>query len=567
MLKHIHIRHFAIVDELALDLSTGMTVLTGETGAGKSILLDALGLALGDRADTGAIRAGVDRAEVSVDFNITEHQQAQNWLQEHELDDEDLCLIRRTINRDGRSKGYINGRPVPMQMLRELGEQLVDIHGQHEHQSLLKRDVQRQALDDYSCTHSTTNGAGHEKLLTDTAKYFLEWQQLTETLAELQASREQRDDRLELLRYQVEELRELDFSRDEFSKLETEHARLANLNQLREGGEQVLQMLGSDEQSALTDGIEQASTELQTLQEMDPALKNVSETLQSAAIQAREATHELRDYLDSLSVDPEHLQTLNERLGLIHDLARKHRLIPNELSALQEQLETELATLEKADIQLEAITSDISKVEKAYQQSASKLSASRQQAAKKLATAVTENMHQLGMPHGIFEIALEPINGLSVHGLEHVEYRVTANPGQPVQPLAKVASGGELARISLAIQVIAAGSGNIPTLVFDEVDVGIGGGIAEVVGRLLKNLSDNRQVLCVTHQPQVASLAHQHLQVSKQSEKQKTVTDVSPISKQDRVDEIARMLGGLEITEQTLSHAREMIERGQQPLT
>ncbi|MCK4588151.1 MAG: DNA repair protein RecN, partial [Gammaproteobacteria bacterium] len=360
---------------------------------------------------------------------------------------------------------------------------------------------------------------------------------------------------------------ELDFSRDEFSKLETEHARLANLNQLREGGEQVLQMLGSDEQSALTDGIEQASTELQTLQEMDPALKNVSETLQSAAIQAREATHELRDYLDSLSVDPEYLQTLNERLGLIHDLARKHRLIPNELSALQEQLETELATLEKADIQLEAITSDISKVEKAYQQSASKLSASRQQAAKKLATAVTENMHQLGMPHGIFEIALEPINGLSVHGLEHVEYRVTANPGQPVQPLAKVASGGELARISLAIQVIAAGSGNIPTLVFDEVDVGIGGGIAEVVGRLLKNLSDNRQVLCVTHQPQVASLAHQHLQVSKQSEKQKTVTDVSPISKQDRVDEIARMLGGLEITEQTLSHAREMIERGQQPLT
>jgi len=516
MLRHIHIRHFAIVDELALDLSSGMTVLTGETGAGKSILLDALGLALGDRADSGAIRAGVDRAEVSVDFNITEHQQAQNWLQDHELDDEDLCLIRRTINRDGRSKGYINGRPVPMQMLRELGEQLVDIHGQHEHQSLLKRDVQRQALDDYASAHSVTKNASHEKFLADTAKYFSQWQQLTETLAALQASREQRDDRLELLRYQVKELRELDFSSDEYATLETEHARLANQNQLREGGEQVLQALSGDDQNTLTDRVEKCSVEMQQLLSIDPALANVCETLQGAAIQSREAAAELRNYLDGLSLDPEHLQTLNERLGHIHDLARKHRLVPKQLPVLHEQLEQELATLEKADIQLEAITSDISKVEKAYHQSAKKLSASRQQAAKKLATAVTENMHQLGMPHGVFEIALEPIDGLSIHGLERIEYRVTANPGQPVQALAKVASGGELARISLAIQVIAAGSGNIPTLVFDEVDVGIGGGIAEVVGRLLKNLSDNRQVLCVTHQPQVASLAHQHLQVSKQ---------------------------------------------------
>jgi DNA repair protein RecN (Recombination protein N) len=567
MLRHIHIHNFAIVDELELDLSSGMTVLTGETGAGKSILLDALGLALGDRADTGAIRAGVDRAEVSVDFNITEHQQAQTWLHDHELDDEDLCLIRRTVNRDGRSKGYINGRPVPMQMLRELGEQLVDIHGQHEHQSLLKRDVQRQALDDYASAHSATNSTSHEKLVSDTAEHFLQWQQLTQTLAELQASREQRDDRLELLRYQVNELRELDFTNDEYANLETEHARLANQNQLREGGEQVLQALSGDDQNTLTDMVEKCSVDMQQLLSIDPALANVCETLQGAAIQSREAAVELRNYLDGLSNNPEQLQTLNERLGYIHDLARKHRLVPKELPVLHEQLETELSTLEKADIQLEAITSDICEVEKSYQQSASKLSTSRQQSAKKLAAAVTENMHQLGMPHGIFEIALELIEGLSIHGLERAEYRVTTNPGQPIQALAKVASGGELARISLAIQVIAAGSGNIPTLVFDEVDVGIGGGIAEVVGRLLKNLSDNRQVLCVTHQPQVASLAHQHLQVSKQSEKQKTITDVSPISEQDRIDEIARMLGGLEITEQTLSHAQEMIERGQQPLT
>ena len=570
MLRHIHIRHFAIVDDLALDLSSGMTVLTGETGAGKSILIDALGLALGDRAETGAIRAGVDRAEVSADFNIEEHKDAQVWLHEHELDDDDQCLIRRTINRDGRSKGYINGRPVPMQMLRELGEQLVDIHGQHAHQSLLKREVQRQALDDYSCAlpaTNTTNSADHEKLITKTAEHFKNWQHLNETLSQLQISKTQRDDRLELLRYQVEELRELNFSREEYATLETEHARLANQNQLREGGEQVLQALNGDDQNTLTDKVEQCSVEMQQLLSIDPALANVCETLQGAVIQSREAAAELRNYLDGLSHDPEHLQTLNERLGHVHDLARKHRLIPEQLPVLHEQLEQELATLEQAEIQLESITADIATTEKAYQKVAAKLSSSRQKAAKKLEKAVTDNMHQLGMPHGQFEIALEPADGVSVHGLERAEYRVTTNPGQPVQALAKVASGGELARISLAIQVIAAGTGSIPTLIFDEVDVGIGGGIAEVVGRLLRNLSDKRQVLCVTHQPQVASLAHQHLQVSKQSEKQKTITDVSPISEQDRVDEIARMLGGLEITEQTLSHAREMIERGQRPLT
>jgi len=428
MLKNINIRHFAIVDELALDLSSGMTVLTGETGAGKSILLDALGLALGDRADTKAIRAGVDRAEVSVDFNITDHQQAQSWLNDHELDDEDLCLIRRTINRDGRSKGYINGRPVPMQMLRELGEQLVDIHGQHEHQSLLKREVQRQALDDFSCMHNS----GHEMLVSDTADFFTQWQDLTETLAKLQSSREQREDRLELLRYQVEELRELNFTPEEYANLETEHARLANQNQLREGGEQVLQALSGDDQNTLTDRVERCSVEMQQLLSIDPALANVCETLQGAAIQSREAATELRNYLDGLSLDPEQLQTLNERLGFIHDLARKHRLIPNELPVLHQQLEAELSTLEKADIQLESITSEISTVKKAYQKIASKLSASRLQSAKKLAAAVTKNMHQLGMPHGLFEISLDPIDEPSIHGLERVEYLVTANPGQPV---------------------------------------------------------------------------------------------------------------------------------------
>jgi DNA repair protein RecN (Recombination protein N) len=309
--------------------------------------------------------------------------------------------------------------------------------------------------------------------------------------------------------------------------------------------------------------VEHCAVQLQKLLTVDPALANVCETLQGAAIQSREAATELRDYLEGLSMDPEQFQTLNERLGLIHDLARKYRVIPEELPSLLEQLEQELSELEQAEVQLGSMSAEIENSKKAYRESADRLTASRQKAAKKLARAVTDNMHQLGMPHGVFEIALEPIDDYSQYGLERIEYRVTTNPGQPVQPLAKVASGGELSRISLAIQVIAAGTGNIPTLIFDEVDVGIGGAIAEVVGRLLRNLSDSRQVLCVTHQPQVASLAHHHLQVSKQADKKKTITGVSKLTDKDRVDEIARMLGGLEITEQTLAHAQEMIERGQ----
>ncbi len=560
MLSHIHIRHFAIVDELALELDNGMTVLTGETGAGKSILLDALGLALGDRAESGTIRAGADRAEVSAEFDIANLSPVQDWLNKHELDDDRQCLIRRTITKEGRSKGYINGRPVPMQSLRELGEQLVDIHGQHAHQSLLKRAIQRQALDDYA-------GANHAKLLANTAKHFQHWQQLNEELNQLKASKIQREDRLELLQYQVEELQQLALTVEELKELETEHARLANLNLLREGGEKILSTLGSDEQNTITNGLDHASSELERLREIDPALANACETLQGATIQAHEATAELRNYLDSLSLDPERLQTIDERIGLIHDLARKHHCSPQALPPLQEQLESELATLESANIQLEEIATAVASTEADYTKVAQKLTASRQHATKKLAKAVSENMHQLGMPHGRFEIVLEPINGLSATGLEQVEFCVTTNPGQPVQALAKVASGGELARISLAIQVIAAASGRIPTLIFDEVDVGIGGGIAEVVGRLLRNLSHDRQVLCVTHQPQVASLAHHHLQVNKQAGKHSTITDVTPITEQKRVDEIARMLGGLEITEQTLAHAQEMIDRGQQPLS
>lgn len=571
MLRHIHIRHFAIVDELALDIGSGMTVLTGETGAGKSILLDALGLALGDRGESGIIRAGASRAEVSAEFDIDNHKAVQHWLDEHELDDDGQCLIRRTVSSEGRSKGYINGRPVPMQSLRELGEQLVDIHGQHAHQSLLKRDVQRQVLDDLAINASKTGKTktdSHEQLLRHTAEQFRRWQQLKQELAQLQSSKTQREDRLELLRYQVEELQQLSLSVESLNELENEHTRLANLNQLREGVEKIHASLDGDGEYSISSGLDHASTELLRLGALDANLANACEALQGAAIQAAEASTELRDYLDDLSHDPERLQVVEDSIGVIHELARKHHCSPAELPALQVSLENELTALKQADVQLGAVSEAVSAVEAEYFAVAKRLSTSRQKTAKQLAVKVTENLHQLGMPHGQFKIALEVVESPGINGLERVEFQVSANPGQPVQSMAKVASGGELARISLAVQVIAAGTGRIPTLIFDEVDVGIGGGIAEVVGRLLRNLSADRQVLCVTHQPQVASLAHHHLQVSKQASKQKgkerTVTDVTAISAQQRVDEIARMLGGLEITEQTLSHAREMIERGQQ---
>ena len=574
MLRHIHIRHFAIVEELSLDIGPGMTVLTGETGAGKSILLDALGLALGDRAESGTIRAGAKRAEVSADFDIVSHQGVQQWLNEHELDDDGQCLIRRIVIAEGRSKGYINGRPVPMQSLRDLGEQLVDIHGQHAHQSLLKRDVQRQVLDDLAINSTKSSTKKHQTLLNDTAESFRQWQQLSTELEQLHASKAQRADRLELLRYQVEELQQLSLTSEALAELETEHSRLANLNQLREGIEQIQSSLSGensgengDGQQTIISGLDHASSELAQLSELDANLTNAYEALQGAAIQANEAGDELRNYLDGLSLDPERLQVIEERIGTLHELARKHHCSPNALPALQLSLEEELDSLQQADVQLGEISTQVNAEKTRYTAVAKKLSASRLKTAKSLATQVSENLHQLGMPHGKFEIALETTESPSVHGMERVEFQVSANPGQPVQAMSKVASGGELARISLAVQVIAAGTGRIPTLIFDEVDVGIGGGIAEVVGRLLRNLSDDRQVLCVTHQPQVASLAHQHLQVSKQANKGHTTTGVSPITAEARVDEIARMLGGLEMTEQTLSHAREMIERGQQALS
>jgi DNA repair protein RecN (Recombination protein N) len=551
MLTHLHIRNFALVTTLELDLYAGMSVLSGETGAGKSILLDALGLTLGDRADSNVVRHGAERAEISATFNIDELPSVQQWLSEREMDVEEECILRRTVGADGRSKAFINGQPVPLQSLRELGEQLVDIHGQHAHQSLLKREVQRELLDNF---------AAHRELLRQVADSCRHWRRLNEEYQSLRARARERDSRLELLRFQSQEIAALQLREGELAELDEEHAVLANASRLLEGSQQAVNMLTGEEEFGIGSLLQRCLNELRELQDYDPRLASSCELLESAAIQADEASSELRHYVDALEMDPKRLEWLEQRLADIHALARKHRVEPEALPVLLQEMESELAELDQADSRLAGMEKTITQALDDYQAQANQLSNSRQQAAKRLAKAVTQQIHSLGMGGGKLEVALNPGNGEpSPHGNEQIELLVSANPGQPCKPLSKVASGGELSRISLAIQVITANQEGIPTLIFDEVDVGVGGGVAEMVGKQLRQLGDTRQVLCVTHQPQVAAQGHQHYRISKQTRKGETCTQVERIEWDERVEEVARMSGGMTITEQTLNHARELL--------
>jgi DNA repair protein RecN (Recombination protein N) len=557
MLTHIHIRDFAIVDEVDLDLHRGMTVLTGETGAGKSILLDALGLALGDRADSDLVRHGAERAEISVDFDVAGMNQVLAWLAERELDSDVQCQLRRTINSDGRSRGYINGSPVTLALMRELGEQLVDIHGQHEHQSLMRRDSQRQLLDDYA-----RNG----ELLREAGQSYFKWRRLSDEFHNLSQADQDRSARQELLSFQVRELETLALEEGEYEALEEEYGRLSHSSQLLEACEFAVNALYENDEASVHSQLGTVENKLDHLRDYDPKLGEMAELISSAAIQVHEAASELRHHLDSLDLDPQRLQEIEQRLTVVHDLARKHHVDPESVHTLLPILSDELEGLENADQRLAKLEQEIQAASEEYLKAAKALSDSRTKAAGQLAKAVTANMQELGMKGGSFSIQLSPreAGDYSAHGMEQVEFMVSANPGQPTKPLGKVASGGELSRISLAIQVIVASVARIPSLIFDEVDVGIGGGIAEIVGRKLRTLGDHAQVLCVTHQPQVAALAHHHLQVSKQTAKGATHTQVEPLKEGERVVEVARMLGGVEITSQTLSHAKEMLDRSQE---
>jgi len=554
MLTQITIRNFAIVDALEVELESGMTVISGETGAGKSIMLDALGLCLGNRADSDSLYKDADRAELTASFDIRTLPAARRWLSEHELEGEPReCLLRRVITREGRSRSYINGRPVPLALLREFGQFLVDIHGQHEHQRLLKKEHHRVLLDAFG---------GHGELSDKVRRSFHKWRRLHSELKEMTEVSEERNARVQLLSYQVEELDQLALHAGELEQLEQEQQRLENAGSLLSSGHQLLQLCSDSDGEHCLSMLHHCLQLLNQLDSQDKRLRQADEMFSSALIQVEEAGREVRHFLDSVEINPERQQEVEERLSAIYDVARKHRLLPEELPAFHQALQEELAGLSHSDEALAELEAAVVEARTLYLHEASELSSVRQQAASQLSSRVDEQLHALGMPAAHFSACLFPLEEAryNANGLEEVEFLISTNEGQPARALAKVASGGELSRISLAIQVITAQSTSTPTLVFDEVDVGIGGGVAEVVGRMLQALGQRVQILCVTHQPQVAAQGDHHLFVSKQGKASAgTHTRVSRLSDGQRVEEVARMLGGVDITRTTLTHAQEML--------
>ena len=552
MLSHIHLKNFAIIENLDLELKPGMTALTGETGAGKSILVDAIGLVLGDRADSGVVRHGADRAEITLTIDIEQSPAAQTWLQEQALDEDNQCILRRIISASGKSRAWINGSPCNLTMLRQLGEQLVDIHGQHEHQSLMKKDMQRQMLDDY---------ANHQPLLNKVAKAYSDWKVLGDKLEMLSSQNSDHQAKLDLLRFQTQELDELQLGKNEAQELDEENIRLSNAGQLIDlTASSLVQLYDADEQSIYSN-ISEVLLRLEDASQLDSALKEPLEMLQNAQIQVQEASESLRHYQESVELDPERLDWVNKRLSSLHDLSRKHQTTPELLFEKWQTLHQALKELDSDEYDLEALQVKLNASKSNYQKIAVQLTKSRQKSALKLSKGVSNAMNELGMEGGKFTINIAENEHYSVHGQDNIEFQVSANPGQPPKALVKVASGGELSRISLAIQMIAAQRLTLPALIFDEVDSGIGGGIAEVVGKQLRTLGDARQVLCVTHLPQVASQAHNHYKVTKIKGKKTTSTGMQVLNKNQRIDEIARMMGGIEITDSTLNLAKEMLSR------
>lgn len=554
MLTSLHIRNFAIVDALDLELGGGLSVLTGETGAGKSILVDALALALGERANNANLRDGKQRTEVSACFDVGMVPQATSWLSERALEPAEECVMRRVIGPDGRSRAFINGSPVALQDLRALGELLVDIHGQHAHHALLRPDVQRALLDDFG---------NHRDLMAGVRETHQEWRRLERELADTVGDPAQRHAEIELLRFHIDELTDLAVAPEEAAGLDREHRRLANAERLREGTGAVYDTLYGDREGAALPAVQAAVKQLDALAASDGALGPIAAQLNDAAIQLAECDRELRRYVEAMALDPQRLAQVERRLDALHQAARKHQVTPGELPALLHGLEERLARLEDGGERRRELAARLDRIKEDYDDRARRLGDARTRTARRLAAAVTADLHRLGIAQGSLEVAVTPLpdHQATAHGRDRVEFLVSTNPGRSAGPLSKVASGGELSRISLAIQVVGSRDHGIPTLVFDEVDVGIGGGVAEMVGNQLRALATNRQVLCVTHLPQVAAQGHQHLRVVKAADNGTTTARVEALEGSHRVEEVARMLGGLEITRHTRAHAKEMIQR------
>ena len=555
MLTSLQVRNFAIIDQAEVEFAAGMTVLTGETGAGKSILVDALGLVLGERGGTGLVRSGAQRAEFTAEFDLRNLPDARIWLEEQMLDLDNECNLRRVINADGRSRAFINGNTVPLQSLKDLGEMLLDIHGKHFHQSLGRREVQRNLLDYFG-------GLNDVRAATETA--FNEWQAVAAQIANLEAADADRASRLELLQFQIAELDALALGTDEIATLSQERQKLQSSGRLAESVTSALQKLFDGEPHNAQGLIAEALQSIEQMCEIDPSLEPIASLLQDANIQVSEAQDMLRRYGDALDMDPARQNWVEERLDAIYAIARKHRLEPDELVDLHRTLKQQLDDLEHAEERSAELAEKVAAAEADFLNLAAQLSAGRKKAAKRFAAAVTDTMANLGMPGGIFEIQISPRDrdAPRTWGVDNIEFLISANPGQTPMPLSRIASGGELSRMSLSIQVIASDGSAIPTMIFDEVDSGVGGGIAEMVGLKLRELGETRQVFCVTHLPQVASLADHHFRIFKISDGKSTKTAVTHLSDDERIEELARMLGGVEITTRTRDHAAEMLRSG-----
>lgn len=559
MLTALSVQQFTLVDSLEIEFSRGMTAITGETGAGKSLIVDALGMALGDRGDVDRIRVGSDKSEIGACFDLSQNVSAQRWLVDHDFEPGNECLLRRIFTREGRSRGYINGQAATMQQLQELGGLLVDIHSQHEHQSLLRRDTHRRLLDDFAL-----NGP----LLEAVADAYQQWRMAARRWEALHSNAEELKARRELLSFQVQELDQLGLAPGELEQLEEQQRVLANVDVVLEHGREIIGLCagsdGSDTQPDLLTQLGRARYLMDAITHTTGAQHEAGELLASAGIQIQEAVSSLQRYLDSVDLDPGRLQQVEDRLSAVYQLARKHRIRPEQLCDTHAQLADELRTLADDNNDSKKLRDKLANLEVEYRRCAKKLSTARGKAAQKFVLAINQQLAALAMASATVEMPLQPLanDAFGAEGMETVELLIATNPGQPHRPLAKIASGGELSRVSLAIQVVAAQRSTIPVLVFDEVDVGVGGATGNVIGRLLRQLGEQGQVLCITHLPQVASCAHHHFIASKTQSTDYAASCLTVLDEPARVVEIARMLGSAAASQQSLGHAKEMLALG-----
>jgi len=556
MLTELQVKDFAIITSSTLQLSPGMTTLTGETGAGKSILLGALGLVLGDRASTTTVRDGADRADITAVFDVSGCDDASDWLNDHAMDQENECILRRVVTRDGKSRAFINGTPVTIKNLRDLSQKLINIHGQHDHQLMTQPDTQRAILDDFGECDS---------ILSLVSEHWQAWTDKKRELDTINSRLQARSDRLDTLRYQLQEFSNLQLEGINFSAIDQEHKRLSNTTLLGELCGQAMDLL-QDGNHAVLSQITQATNVIEQLTSNDDATQDVAELLSSARIQLEEAVDTLRHYQHTIEPQPERLQELDTLLSGAHQLGKKHQIDLSELSTLEAKLRDEFDELQSIDDSIDAIETDLAKLAESHAKAANKLTDKRKKASVQLSEHLTRAMQTLGMKGGKFDIEVSPrkLENPTANGNDLVVFKVSANPGAAPRSMTDVASGGELSRLSLAVQLITSARHRVPTLIFDEVDTGVGGGGAETVGQQLRQLGDRCQVLCVTHLPQVAAQGHTHIKVSKKSSDNKTLAESRVLSDDESLEEIARMLGGVKITDRTRDHAREMLASAQQ---